>query len=106
MAANSELLAERKRYDPVEMSIAVVSGLALAFTALFLCVVPLTASFTGSRDFVVFWATGQQLVHHGDPYDAGCWIYCFAATRCTVLLPPATRLFCHLLYSNPARQYS
>ena len=71
MAANSELLAERKRYDPVEMSIAVVSGLALAFTALFLCVVPLTCSFTGSRDFVVFWATGQQLVHHGDPYDAG-----------------------------------
>lgn len=70
MAVNQELLPARRRFDPVELSIAVVGGLALAFTALFLCVVPLTASFTGSRDFVVFWATGQQLVHHGNPYDA------------------------------------
>jgi hypothetical protein len=30
--------------------------------------VPLT-NIAGSRDFVVFWATGQQLVHHANPYD-------------------------------------
>jgi hypothetical protein len=24
----------------------------------------------GARDYVVFWATGQQLVHHANPYDA------------------------------------
>jgi len=55
--------------DIVELSIAIVSGLAFAFTTLFLCVVPLSGNIAGSRDFVVFWATGQQLVHHANPYD-------------------------------------
>jgi hypothetical protein len=58
------------RIDLAEISIATVAGLALAFTALFLCVVPLIGNITGSRDFVVFWATGQQLIHHANPYDA------------------------------------
>ena len=52
-----------------ELSIALVSGLALALTALFLCVVPLAGKTSGARDFVVYWATGQQLVHHANPYD-------------------------------------
>ena len=39
-------------------------------TALFLCVAPLTGKIAGARDFVVYWATGQQLVHHADPYSA------------------------------------
>jgi hypothetical protein len=56
-------------YDIAELSIAVVSGLALALTALFLCVAPLTPKIAGVRDFSVFWATGQQLVHHANPYD-------------------------------------
>ena len=43
-------------------------GLMLAFTALFLGVMPLT-DMAGKRDFVVYWATGQQLVHHANPYD-------------------------------------
>jgi len=55
--------------DIVELSIAIVSGLAFAVTTLFLCVVPLAGNIAGSRDFVVFWATGQQLVHHANPYD-------------------------------------
>ena len=55
--------------DIVELSIAIVCGLAFAFTALFLCVVPLSGSIAGSRDYVVFWATGQQLLHHSNPYD-------------------------------------
>ena len=60
----------KPRIDLAEFSIATVAGLALAFTALFLCVVPLAGNITGSRDFVVFWATGQQLIHHANPYDA------------------------------------
>ena len=52
-----------------ELSIALVSGLALALTALFLCVVPLTGKNSGARDFVVYWSTAQQLVHHANPYD-------------------------------------
>jgi hypothetical protein len=61
--------AGKKKYDIAEFSIALVSGLALAITALFLCVAPLTGNIAGARDFVVYWATGQQLVHHANPYD-------------------------------------
>jgi hypothetical protein len=56
-------------YDVAELAIALVSGLTLAITALFLCVAPLTGQIAGARDFVVYWATGHQLVHHADPYD-------------------------------------
>ena len=52
-----------------ELAIASVTGLGLAVTALFLCVVPLAGHMAGSRDFVSYWATGRQLVHHANPYD-------------------------------------
>jgi hypothetical protein len=55
--------------DFAEISIAGVGGLALALIALFLCVVPLTGKAASGRDFVVYWATGQQLAHHANPYD-------------------------------------
>ena len=61
--------AVKPRIDFTELSIAIVAGLALAFTTLFLCVVPLVGKIAASRDFVVFWATGQQLLHHANPYD-------------------------------------
>jgi glycosyl transferase family 87 len=61
--------AGKRDYDIAELSIALVSGMALAITALFLCVAPLTGNIAGARDFVVYWATGQQLVHHANPYD-------------------------------------
>jgi hypothetical protein len=70
MAQRVDIPAAKSDRDFADLSIAAVSGLALAFTALFLCVVPLTGHIAGSRDFVVFWATGQQLVHHANPYDA------------------------------------
>jgi len=53
----------------VELSIATVSGLALVIVALFMCVAPLVGKVAGARDFVIYWATGQQLVHHANPYD-------------------------------------
>jgi len=56
--------------DFAEIAIAATSGLALALAALFLCVLPLTSNIAGGRDFVVYWATGQQLAHHANPYDA------------------------------------
>lgn len=63
--------AEAKRgSDFAEISIATTGGLAFALIALFLCVVPLSGNATSTRDFVVFWATGQQLIHHANPYDA------------------------------------
>lgn len=58
------------RPDFAELSIAIVGGLALALIAMFLVVAPLAGNVTGARDYAVFWATGQQLVHHADPYDS------------------------------------
>jgi len=67
---SSDANAAKPRIDFAEFSIATVAGLALAFTAMFLCVVPLAGKIAASRDFVCFWATGQQLIHHANPYDA------------------------------------
>jgi len=69
MASGTDIPTGKRDYDIAELSIALVSGMALAITALFLCVAPLTGNIAGARDFVVYWATGQQLVHHGNPYD-------------------------------------
>ena len=49
----------------------VVAGCALgaAITLLFLAVMPVNRHLAGARDYVIYWATGQQLAHHGNPYD-------------------------------------
>jgi hypothetical protein len=70
MANKTEDAAAETERDLAEMATAAVTGLGLALTALFLCVMPLTGNIAGARDFVVYWATGQQLVHHANPYDA------------------------------------
>ncbi len=69
MAYTTEPLSPRPKYDIAELLVAGVTGLMLALAALFLCVMPFAANLSGGRDFVVFWATGQQLVHHANPYD-------------------------------------
>ena len=70
MASNSDLPAFQQKPDFAELSIAIIGGLALALIAIFLCVVPITGKVASGRDFVVYWATGQQLTHHANPYDA------------------------------------
>jgi Glycosyltransferase family 87 len=59
----------RRKTDLADLVIVVVCGLGLALTGLFLAVMPLMHSLAGSRDYVVYWATGQQLAHHANPYD-------------------------------------
>jgi hypothetical protein len=71
MAGTTQPVQPTRKPDFAELSIVLVSGMALALTALFLCVAPLTGKIAGARDFVVYWATGQQLAHHANPYDAG-----------------------------------
>lgn len=61
--------AAHQRVSLAEFSIAAVAGLGLALTLLFLFVMPLAGKMVATRDFVSFWATGQQLVHRGNPYD-------------------------------------
>lgn len=69
MTFKTELHAALIKYDLADLSIAGVAGLAIALLTLFFCVVPIT-NISGSRDFVVFWATGQQLANHANPYDS------------------------------------
>ncbi|MGA3373197.1 MAG: glycosyltransferase family 87 protein [Terracidiphilus sp.] len=68
MASKLKIPGPEAEHDFADLAIVGVTALALAFTTLFLCVMPL-ANFAGGRDFVVYWATGQQLVHHASPYD-------------------------------------
>jgi Glycosyltransferase family 87 len=60
----------RPRYDLADLSIALITGLFLAMIALSLVTVPLAGKMVGFRDFVAYYATGRQLVHHADPYDS------------------------------------
>ena len=47
-----------------------VCGLAAGFTAGLLCVAAASSRAPGTRDYIVYWATAQQLAHHVNPYDA------------------------------------
>ena len=69
MSTRTDVPAGDAVAKPVELSIAVVSGLALVIVALFMCVAPLIGKVAGARDFGFYWATGQQLIHHANPYD-------------------------------------
>ncbi len=70
MTSGTDGLVAKPGNDFAELSIATVAGLAFAFIAMFVCVVPLAGDVASARDFVVFWATGQQLIHHANPYDS------------------------------------
>jgi len=69
MSSRTGVPATKPKHDFAEISIAIAAGFVLALTTLFVCSVPLSGKIAGSRDFVVFWATGQQLLHHADPYN-------------------------------------
>lgn len=69
MANTRENTTAQPKTDVAEIAIATVGGLAFALILMFLCVVPTASQITSGRDYVVFWATAQQLVHHANPYD-------------------------------------
>ena len=46
-----------------------VCTVALVFTIVGLFMAVLGKGAAGKRDFIEYWASGQQLVHHADPYD-------------------------------------
>lgn len=54
--------------DFAEFTIALVVLLALVLVVLFLAV-SIAGNLAASRDFVSYWAAGQQLAHHANPYD-------------------------------------
>ncbi len=71
MAAMPEQSAAsgRPRGDFADLTIALACGFALAATVLFLAALTFSRPLATSRDYIVYWATGQQLVHHANPYD-------------------------------------
>jgi hypothetical protein len=69
MPSKADILTTQAHPDFAELLIAIFSGLTLALIAIFVCASPLTNQISGTRDFVAYWATGQQLVHHANPYD-------------------------------------
>lgn len=60
---------QKATVDFAELALVTTAVLALVLIALYLPFVALENSGGVTRDFVVYWATGQQLAHHGDPYD-------------------------------------
>ena len=52
-----------------ELLIAIPCAVAVVFTTLFLSILPFNRTLAAKRDYIVYWATGQQLAHHGNPYD-------------------------------------
>jgi Glycosyltransferase family 87 len=60
-----ELAPAQARANPLR-AVAAVSLLAMGVCILAFA---MTANNAANRDFVCYWAAGQQLVHHGNPYD-------------------------------------
>lgn len=69
MASKADPPPALQERDFSEFFIAAVAGLALAVTILYIFAVPVAGKLAGSRDFVSYWAAGQQLVHRANPYD-------------------------------------
>jgi hypothetical protein len=69
MVSKLDLPPAHHRGDVAEVAIATVAGLALAVTILYIFAVPVAGKLAASRDFLSYWATGRQLVHHHNPYD-------------------------------------
>jgi len=60
----------KDEHDLSVLSIAVPCVLAALFTILFIVSMPFNRELVAKRDFITYWATGRQLVHHGNPYNA------------------------------------
>jgi hypothetical protein len=54
----------------LEPAVVIVCALVLAIFVLGICVLIVTGNNPVGRDVVSFWAAGQQLVHHANPYDS------------------------------------
>src|SRR6266702_180409 len=65
-----ERLVQRKTLRAIaEFFVVGTFTVAFAFTAIGICTAVLGKNAAGSRDFVEYWASGQQLAHHANPYD-------------------------------------
>lgn len=56
-------------YDFSELLFAISCAFAIVYTTMVLSILPFRRDVVAHRDFIVYWATGQQLVLHRNPYD-------------------------------------
>jgi hypothetical protein len=68
MASKLDLPPAQEHRDLAEFTILLAALLALSLVILFFSV-SLAGNLAAARDFVSYWAAGQQLVHHANPYD-------------------------------------
>jgi len=59
----------KDEYDFSVILFAISCALAIVYTAIIFASLPLRRDVAAHRDYIVYWATGQQLAHHGNPYD-------------------------------------
>ena len=71
MAARSDSTYRGKTSDFADRMVGVACALAILVTTLLLSVLCQKGGLPSSCDFASYWATGQQLVHHANPYDPG-----------------------------------
>lgn len=69
MASKPDLPPDEDPRDLAQVAIATVAGLALAVIVLYIFAGPIAGKLAANRDFLSYWATGRQLVHHHNPYD-------------------------------------
>jgi hypothetical protein len=59
----------KTEYDYSVILVAIACALAILYTVLFLAILPFDRQIVSRRDYIVYWATGRQLMHHQNPYD-------------------------------------
>ena len=69
MESETEISRGKVKLSIADQAIAITSALSFVIVLLALGVMPFSNKIYGAKDFVVYWATGQQLIHHGNPYD-------------------------------------
>jgi hypothetical protein len=60
----------KHKFEFAKAAVAINFALGAITTVLFLAMLPRAGHPPSSCDFVSYWATGQQLAHHANPYDA------------------------------------
>jgi Glycosyltransferase family 87 len=61
---------EKSEHDYSLLLMALACALSALFTILFLSALPFSRAVVAKRDFITYWATGRQLIHHANPYDS------------------------------------
>jgi hypothetical protein len=69
IATAAPFLQSKSLRAVVKLFIVTVCALALGTSTQAFLTAVISPSIAGSRDSVVYWAAGQQLSHHADPYD-------------------------------------